>query len=512
MREAILCVLLATAAFSVAPASAVVPPLVVAVLDTGIDPSHPEFAPGQVVAWWDFTADKGQGIALPGPGDVMDPRFAPYDWHGHGTATASLVGGANTADGVADCGKTSYAPGVALAIAKVVDLDEAVEPLAPAIRWAVAEAGADVISISISSFVPVPGVLDGADEAIEEARAAGVLVVVSAGNGVLDLGALPFPSEAGLYGLSPSALVVGSSGRLGPSLSLTDNGNLDPELVAWSQAACVAAAGSTGYVQMTGTSFSAPLVAGAAASVIAEARATGQLDDAGRVETILKHAATDSLLPYAKEGWGFVSDGEVAAARAAAAAGTLPAHPCVVTPCTDPLYEAFVADTARLGWDLVDDETLDDVGVGLDLIGLHIYFELPRNGAGTIEASTPIASEVEVYAVPLLVGQQGDVTLTYIDEVVAVPVADTGLALGEDVDLWIYVPGALDDGILEADERLCCVALGAGEDETAEWTADVDGTYLAVVYGWSAARPVHVAVGGATFLEEGVFLGQSILT
>lgn len=514
MREVLLVVSLLAAGLSLAPASADAGPVVVAVLDTGLDASHPEFAPGQVVAWWDFT-EEGTDLDLPGPGDVQDPRGIPEDWHGHGTATASLVGGANTGAGDFACGKTSYAPGVQLAIAKVATVDETISPLAPAIRWAVDVAGADVISISIASIVPAPPFLGTVEDAIAEARAKGVLVVVSVGNGVgnaaVDTFGVPYPSEAALYAYSPDALSVGASGRFGPSARSTD-GNLDPEVVAWSQSVCVAGFDSDGYETMSGTSFSTPLVAGAAASAMADARAAGRPSDPQTIETVLKHAAKDSLLPYAKEGWGFIGDDEVAAARAAAASGTLPAHPCAVEPCTDPVYEAAVADNARLAMEtLPAPDPFALVGEVAALGGAHLYVPLDGNGAGTLGASTPVAGEVEVYGVPLAAGATGTVTMAYVDAVVAVPLGVSGLALGEDADLRIYRPGALDDGLLDASEMVLVVGNGAGEDESATWTAAMDGTYLAVAYGWSVARDVRIDVSGATFIEEGLLVGQSVL-
>lgn len=352
MRPATLSVLLVAAALGAASAGALVPGLVVAVLDTGVDPDHPEFAAGQVVAWWDFTAERSGSVLLPSPTDTWDARGGgPYDWHGHGTATAALVGGANTPTGVATCGKTSYAPGVALAIAKVATFDDVVD-LEPAIRWAVDVAGAEVISLSVASIVPATPHLGTTGDALAYARSKGVLVVVAAGNGVARLGLVPFPSETALYAYSPDVLVVGASGRLGPSLVAND-GNLDPEVVAWSRSACYATPGGH-YETKSGTSYSTPLVAGAAASALADARAGGKDDSPARIEAVLKHAARDSALPYAVEGWGFLGDDEVAAARAAASAGTLPAHPCALDPCMDPLYEAAVADTARAAVALTD--------------------------------------------------------------------------------------------------------------------------------------------------------------
>ena len=51
--------------------------LTIAVIDTGIDPRHPDFAGGKVIAWQDF----------------VNGRVQPYDDEGHGTHVASIAAG-----------------------------------------------------------------------------------------------------------------------------------------------------------------------------------------------------------------------------------------------------------------------------------------------------------------------------------------------------------------------------------------------------------------------------------
>src|SRR5439155_15188380 len=86
--------------------------------------------------------------------------------------------------------KLSFAPGASLVIARVGDNSGSITgDIEAAIDWAVAQ-GADVISMSIGAVVPVP--LPSA--AIQRANAAGVIVVVAAGNGVANFGLAPFPA------------------------------------------------------------------------------------------------------------------------------------------------------------------------------------------------------------------------------------------------------------------------------------------------------------------------------
>ena len=338
--------------------------VVIAVIDTGVRPDHQEFVWGgpssttdQFVAWWDFSsARKPAGAAqdpfqnrVNGQVPLWDPFVTtPYDDHGHGTATASLAAGANRG-ACGDVPKAGYAPGAKLAVLKVSNGSAIEGDLALAIRYASEVVRADIISLSIGGLVPFPGGLDGVAQELRAANARGTLPVLAAGNGVYNLGLVPYPSSSTSYGHSTRSLVVGSGTRDGVTLtSTTSNG--DPEVAAWGDGVCVASHVSrTGYRLDTGTSFSTPLVAGMAAAVLEAARAAGAPADPGTLERILKHAATDTAAPYYREGWGFLGDAEFARARAAGAAGTLPAYtPFGGAPVNaNALYEQVVGQPAR---------------------------------------------------------------------------------------------------------------------------------------------------------------------
>lgn len=130
----------------------------VAVIDTGIDPSHPVLKDARIVAWRDV------------PGGKPDP----YDLDGHGTYVAGLVAGHSPMRG--------GAPGVDLIVVKV--FDDAMQAsdawVADGIRFAVAQ-GADVIGLSLGggSF-PILGT--ATEDAARDATSRGVLVVAAAGN------------------------------------------------------------------------------------------------------------------------------------------------------------------------------------------------------------------------------------------------------------------------------------------------------------------------------------------
>ncbi len=296
--------------------------VVVAVLDSGIFAEHETFRPGQVVAWYDFTSDDGSGV----PDAVWDPAIQPYDDDGHGTAVAAMVGGSGP-------GQTaSHAPGVSLAIGKVQDggTTQAAD-LARAIAWAVHVVDADIISISQWWGLPWVGAAPELIAAIQDARQAGVLVVVLAGNAIT-------PSWLHAPATSRHALVVGGAWA-DPSypfgLAVVPDGtpteplsSAEPEVTARffvkpPTLDCASCYSSHSY---QGTSFAAPLVAGMAASLLGTARAAGLAEPGpDRLEALLKWAALDApAVAPSLEGYGYLAAAELELAREHLLARTLP--------------------------------------------------------------------------------------------------------------------------------------------------------------------------------------------
>lgn len=238
----------------------------IAVVDAGIDVSHPEFA-GRLEAGWDFYDG--------------DPDVASLSSHGtHVTGIAA----ANGDNGV---GISGIAPaGVRILPIKVFADDpnlsdeRSLGAVARAIRWAAGldvDAGTgparraapvQVINLSLGtdrSYLNVPLL----DEAIRDARARGVVVVASVGNQGNRTG-ITSPAN------SPCALAVGSADetRLRSSFSNFDDDERLVDLVAPGGFSNV---GDTiystvrqtdpdrAYGYMHGTSMAAPFVSGAAA-------------------------------------------------------------------------------------------------------------------------------------------------------------------------------------------------------------------------------------------------------
>ncbi|KAF5098431.1 hypothetical protein D0Z00_002044 [Geotrichum galactomycetum] len=141
--------------------------VVIAVIDTGIDTLHPDFA-NKIVGGWDFVGDN------PAPGSFHPgPDFTDKD--GHGTQAAGIaVGNSNRYTGVAPEAKL-LAYRVYYNIGSYVDEDT----LLAAIERAYSD-GADVISFSIGSPQAFAGNPIGiaADNLVSK----GIIFVIAAGN------------------------------------------------------------------------------------------------------------------------------------------------------------------------------------------------------------------------------------------------------------------------------------------------------------------------------------------
>ncbi|MFG2880175.1 type VII secretion-associated serine protease mycosin [Streptomyces sp. NPDC048337] len=148
----------------------------VAVLDTGVDASHPDLA-GQVL----------DGTDLVGMGAGRGDRA----WARHGTAMAGIIAGHGHGSSRGQ-GVLGVAPQARILPVRVI-LEEG-DPgraqardskggaLAEGIRWA-ADHGADVINLSLGDDSDSAHHEAGEDEAVQYALAKGVVVVASAGNG-----------------------------------------------------------------------------------------------------------------------------------------------------------------------------------------------------------------------------------------------------------------------------------------------------------------------------------------
>ncbi|MFG1880380.1 S8 family serine peptidase [Micromonospora sp. NPDC049102] len=225
----------------------------VAVLDTGIDPTHPDLA------------DRIATTAVFVPGEQITDRA------GHGTHVASTVAGTGAASGGREKG---VAPTATLAIGKVLsDTGNGQDSWVIAgMEWAARESGARIVNLSLGAGQPSDGA-DPMSQALNTLSAeTGTLFVVAAGNDGLQ-------STISAPGAADAALTVGAVDNNDELASFSSEGPrigdeaIKPELTAPGVGVLAARSqyvpGEGLYQSMDGTSMATPHVAGAAALLAA---------------------------------------------------------------------------------------------------------------------------------------------------------------------------------------------------------------------------------------------------
>jgi subtilisin family serine protease len=224
----------------------------VAVLDTGIDTTHPDLSDA-VIAAQDFT----------------DSPSGTDDMFGHGTHVASII----TGNGVKYRG---VAPDAELLNGKVLDDTGSGEDsgVIAGMEWATSR-HADVVNMSLGDSFPSDGT-DPVSQAVDRlTEQTGTLFVVAAGN------TGPEPESVNSPGAADDALTVGAVDGQDALAEFSSRGPrfgspaIKPDITA-PGVGIVAARATNGiigepvddqYVRLSGTSMAAPHVAGAAAIV-----------------------------------------------------------------------------------------------------------------------------------------------------------------------------------------------------------------------------------------------------
>jgi subtilisin family serine protease len=268
--------------------------IVVAVLDTGIDRTHPALQ-GKVIGGWDFVNDDA---------DAMDDNR-------HGTHVAGIIAAQSNQ-------VTGVAPGVSLLAYKVLnaggngnasDIIAALErALDPNGDGSTADR-ADVANLSLGTRGHPD---DPLSRAVENAVAQGMVVVVAAGNEGLN-------HMIGTPAGAPSAITVGASFRTEQQVTMvaefssrgpaTQTGAIKPDLLAPGVNVL-----STGlqhqFIRLSGTSMATPYVAGLAALLLEQ--------HPGWTPARVKAALVTTAIPLPNEEVMTQGTGSVVLARAAA--------------------------------------------------------------------------------------------------------------------------------------------------------------------------------------------------
>lgn len=283
----------------------------IAIVDTGIDGKHQDFAGGKIIAWQ----------------DLVNGKTDPYDDEGHGTHVASIAAGEANSAGV-----SGVAPGAALAGIKVLNSqgEGKASTIAQGIEWCItnrAQYGIEALNLSLGSDRSSSGT-DLLSRTVNHAVAAGIVVTIAAGNSG------PRQRTIGSPAAASEALAVGSVADPGAggfyldsysSRGPTADGRVKPDICAPGERILAARANSgSGYVRFSGTSMAAPFVAGVAALI----RQANPSLTAPEVKTILKETAVHFGSEGENSDFGAGRmDAYAALARAAGKPGSPPSVP-----------------------------------------------------------------------------------------------------------------------------------------------------------------------------------------
>jgi serine protease AprX len=290
----------------------------IAIVDSGIDASRADFG-GRVVANVNLSSLSGN---------------SPGDGRGHGTFVAGIAAGSG--DGYAGA-----APGSKIASLDVMDDNgmAMTRDVIAAADWILKNKdayGIKVANFSLHSSQPNSFMFDPLDQAVERLWFSGVVVVAAAGNYGVDgqPSGVPFAP-----GNDPFVITVGADDIDGSTSTIDDvaapwsaygytlDGFAKPDVAAPGRYMVGPAPASStlalerptsvvapGYIQLSGTSFAAPVVAGGAAQILAAH--PSWTPDQVKGALMLTAGRTPSAAPLS-EGVGIVDIGKAAAVTSA---------------------------------------------------------------------------------------------------------------------------------------------------------------------------------------------------
>jgi len=270
------------------------PAVIVAVVDSGIAPEHPELA-ARLRAGFDTVqlgrSDVALGLQLLGDSARVDTR--PVDhFVGHGMGCAGIIGALGVAMPPGLAGDTQILPLRALGAARFPGKTQAVgigaiTDLDMAVKLAV-DLGAKVINMSFGTDDASlePGSPKPHADVVQYALDRGCILVAASGNN---------GSETRYWPAAyPGVIAVGAAGERGtPSAFSTRGGHV--ALCAPGER--VRTLGLEGYQIATGTSFASPFVAATAALMVSRAQRRATPLDGACVRSLLMESATPFPAP-----------------------------------------------------------------------------------------------------------------------------------------------------------------------------------------------------------------------
>ena len=406
------------------------PNVTVAVIDSGVDYTHPDLAPNYA-----------------GGRDFFNDDLDPMDDQGHGTHVAGIIAAAMnnpTGDPASPEGVVGVAPNARILAYKVCGADGSCSDFA--IEQAIAQAIADHAKVINMSFGG-PDYSQSMDDALQAAWAAGLVLVAAAGNnGTTDLGypaALPNVISVGAFDEDDNRA---SFSTFGSWVDIAAPGNVIMSSYPMAQCAVTTDPGDTGcYTWLSGTSMASPFVAGAAALVWSRGDVTSNQQV---VDILLNSADPAGVAPARLDSWTAHGGLNVANALAYAVTNIPP-----------------VADAGA------DQHVIDADFDGVELVSLD-------GGASTDPDGTIVSYEWQEGTTVIATGATAAAWLTAGTHPVTLKVTDNVGGSGTDsVTITVTTPNrppiASDAGATAVVGTPVPIALGATDIETCELTFSV---------------------------------------
>jgi len=400
----------------------------IAILDTGVDSSHPDLAANLVPGW-----------------NMFDNNADTSDVQGHGTS----VSGTAAAVGNNGIGSAGVAWGAKIMPVRISGLDGYAyfSTIAQGVNWA-ADKGARVanISYSVSGSASV-------QSAANYMRSKGGVVVVAAGNSGVEE----------MFAAHDSMLSISATGSTDVRASWSSFGSY-VDLAAPGVSIYAPTRGG-GYASVSGTSFSAPITAGAVALMMS---ANARLTPAD-VETILKATAVD----LGTAGFDtYYGSGRIDAARAVTRAASM------VSTDTQAPAVRITAPTGGVVKSVVpvDLEYSDNVGVTrieLNVNGMRVATDDASPYAfawdTTAHADGAYTLIARAYDAAGNVGASASVAVTVANDTVAPVISSLSLT----------------EGMTVSPSKQAVSASATDNQKVAKISLTIDGKEIAIAYGSS---------------------------